>query len=325
MSVAAGWRTALLRAVRRGPRIATLGAVSRPTIDVHGVTHPGKVRPGNEDQFLIARLGKELEIRASSLVLEDRRRLRHGSLGHLLSVADGMGGHVAGQEASRIAVDATVRYVLDCTPSLFRLDGEAEERVLEELAAAVRESHHALERDIARHPERAGMGTTLTLAYVLWPRLYVVHAGDSRCYLLRTAGPLERITVDHTLAQRLLEEGQLTAEQARTSPYGNVLWNVVGGPEEGGPFAEVHSAPLQPGDVLLLCTDGLTRHVDDAVLERTLRQHDTAAAACDALLHDALEGGGEDNITVVVAHFGSTSPAAEPLAPICDASESGEG
>ena len=117
-------------------------------------------------------------------------------------------------------------------------------------------------------PEHRRMGTTLTLAYVQWPRLYVVHAGDSRCYLLRGAR-LHRITRDHTIAQQMVDRGTLTADQAAESRWNHVIWNCVGGGKhELNP--DVHKAALEPGDVLLLCTDGLTKAVPDGRVAEVL-------------------------------------------------------
>jgi protein phosphatase len=145
------------------------------------------------------------------------------------------------------------------------------------------------------------MGTTLTMAYVLWPRLYVVHAGDSRCYLLRE-GAMEQVTTDQTIAQKLVEQGTLTPDQARASRWNHVLWSCIGG---GSPdlSVEVYKTNLRVGDSLLLCTDGLTTVVSDCRIHELLTQSPGAAEACRRLCDAANEAGGPDNSTVVVAHF----------------------
>jgi serine/threonine protein phosphatase PrpC len=151
------------------------------------------------------------------------------------------------------------------------------------------------------------MGTTLTMAYLLWPRLYVVHAGDSRCYLLRQGG-LRQITKDHTVAQQLVERGAMTPEQAEQSRWSHVLWNCIGGgTRELNP--DVYRATLQLGDSLLLCTDGLNKCVPDEAIQEVLAREGTAEDACRRLVALAHDHGGPDNVTVVVAHFREATAA----------------
>ena len=145
------------------------------------------------------------------------------------------------------------------------------------------------------------MGTTLTMAYVLWPRVYVVHAGDSRCYLHRS-GYLTRMTTDHTIAQRALDEGILTEEEAKSSVLGNTLWNCIGG-GTAGVTPDVYHATLTPGDELLLCTDGLTRKLTEEHISDVLKRSSSPEVAVGALITSANEAGGEDNITVVLVKF----------------------
>jgi protein phosphatase len=150
-------------------------------------------------------------------------------------------------------------------------------------------------------PQRRGMGTTLTMAYVVWPRLYVVHAGDSRCYLLRYPH-FRQITHDHTVAQKLVDAGEIEANDAETSQWSHVLWNVLGGDvEEIHP--SVYRADLRLGDMLLLCTDGLTKHVLDETICEMLAESNSAERACHDLVAAANDAGGSDNVTVVVASF----------------------
>jgi protein phosphatase len=154
----------------------------------------------------------------------------------------------------------------------------------------------------AAAPERAGMGTTLTMAYTLWPRAYVVHVGDSRCYLFRNK-QLEQITRDHTVAQQLVEAGRLQPDEVESSRYSSVLWNALGGGStEVSP--EVYKMRLQPGDTMLLCTDGLTKHVDDARLLDLLTEEASNEEVAEKLVDAANSAGGTDNITAVMAWFG---------------------
>src|SRR3954452_16650592 len=149
-------------------------------------------------------------IHQTSLSHEDHSRLFSDTQGKVFLVADGMGGESAGEVASALAVETATRYLLNTMPWFFRLGGQAETDSLNgELRAALEACQRSVEQ-AATTPGRSRMGTTLTMAYLYWPRLYVVHAGDSRCYLLR-GGRLEQITKDHTVAQRMVDEGAMSA------------------------------------------------------------------------------------------------------------------
>jgi protein phosphatase len=273
----------------------------RGKMDCYGLTDRGKVRESNEDQFLVADLTSSMLVHWTSLQLEDHTRLFGGARGHLLLVADGMGGHVAGERASSLAVDAVTRYVLNTMPWFFGLREDHDDDLREQLTAALERCQERIEQEASAHSERHAMGTTLTLAYLLWPRLYVVHAGDSRCYVLR-GGRLQQVTKDHTMAQRMVEAGVLAPEEAPGSRLGHVLWNCVGGGTHDL-YAEVRKVSLAVGDTLLLCTDGLTAGVPDAQLAEILGHDGSAEDACRRLVEAANAAGGKDNITVVVSHF----------------------
>jgi protein phosphatase len=155
------------------------------------------------------------------------------------------------------------------------------------------------------HPEDRDMGTTLTLAYVIWPRMFVVHVGDSRCYLMRD-GKLKQLTCDHTMAQLLADGskdvGRKAAEEIPQNQWQHVLWNAVGGSEDE-PQPDIFRVELEFDDRLLLCTDGLSKHVSDAELSQRLRLEQTSTEICNQLIADANAAGGTDNITAVVARF----------------------
>jgi protein phosphatase len=138
------------------------------------------------------------------------------------------------------------------------------------------------------------------MAHVLWPRVYMVHIGDSRAYHLRN-DVLTQLTQDQTVSQALVESGAMTEEQAAASPYANLLTQAVGGSDELEPA--LSSADLESGDTLLMCTDGLTKHVRPDEIARILKIHDTAEAASNALVEAALADGGTDNVTALVARF----------------------
>jgi protein phosphatase len=139
------------------------------------------------------------------------------------------------------------------------------------------------------------------MAYVAWPNAYVLHAGDSRCYLLRE-GELRQITVDHTLAQKFVDAGMISPEQVDQSRFSHVLWNAIGGNSESV-SAEAHKLALELGDVLLLCTDGLTNELSDDRIAEILAHPRPASDICQELIQAAKAAGGNDNVTVVVAKF----------------------
>ncbi|MFL5244811.1 MAG: PP2C family protein-serine/threonine phosphatase [Gemmataceae bacterium] len=274
----------------------------RGKIDCYGLTDTGKVRKANEDQFLVADLNKSMLIHQTSLTHEDHTRLFGGSQGQLFLVADGMGGHAEGKRASTIAVQSMSHYLLNTMHWFFRLEENREEDLEGELKAALENCQHNIQNateSVNLEPRK--MGTTLTMAYVLWPRLYVVHAGDSRCYLLRDSR-LEQITTDHTVAQQLVEKGALSPEDAQESRWSKVLWNCVGG-DSSELKVDVYKATLQIGDMLLLCTDGLNKPIRDEAILKILKQKRTAKEMCRQLVDSANAEGGPDNITVIIAHF----------------------
>jgi protein phosphatase len=284
-------------------------------MDCHGLTERGASRSVNEDQFVVAHLNKSMLVSHASSLLHDRTRLFGGTEGHLFLVAGGRGAGESGKDASAIAVDSVMHYVLNTMPWFFQLDVEKEDLLLDELRAALHRSQDAVLQLAGGTPERRHMSTTLTMGYLLWPRLFVVHLGDSRCYLLRES-KLQRITVDHTEAHLMVDGGRIATGDTPTLRLGDVLWNAIGGGAEGL-FVDAYLATLHVGDALLLCTDGLTRHVADDRIHGCLASCATAEAACHALVEAANHASGKDNVTVVVAYFrrsGGEMPAAEAAA-----------
>jgi PPM family protein phosphatase len=262
----------------------------------HGVTDRGQQRQKNEDQFAITEVRRVLRVRQSSL--EQPEVMLGDQLGHLFIVADGMGGHQAGEVASAMAVAGIENLVLNTIGWLFQLRGDG---VLRELHQALRTTDRWLEEAALREPQLHGMGTTLTVAYATDHCLYVAHAGDSRCYRLRD-GELQQLTQDHTVVARLVSDGAITAEQAATHRLRNVVMNAVGGGKRGVD-PEVHKHGLQPGDIWLLCTDGLTKMLNDEEIAERLAGSGTPAEKGEMLVDEANRRGGEDNITVVIAEF----------------------
>lgn len=270
-------------------------------VDVHGQTDVGKARKENQDQFLIAALRKTIEIGQTSLPPSHRRVPGSDAHALLLLVADGVGGVPGGDEASAVVLDTVAEYVARSMRCFYKLDEFAQDDLLGELARSVREGHASIMQRAAGEPGQPAMATTLTMAHVLWPRAYVVQIGDSRCYHVRGAIATQ-VTSDHTMVQELLRRGALSEEDARRSPFRHVLSRAVGG-EAKEIEPEISWLVLEPGDALLLCSDGLTNHVADTAIAERLNEPGSARDACGTLVQAALDDGGSDNVTVVVARF----------------------
>lgn len=270
------------------------------TIDCCGLTDRGHVREMNEDQFLVGELRKSLRVFHTSLG-SGESDYSGGTQGQLLLVADGLGGHASGERASTLAVDSLARFAVSAMHWCYRLDEGEDNQVFAEWRKALTECDLAVHNEAEQLPERRGMGTTLTMAYVAWPSAFILHAGDSRCYLLRR-GQLARVTTDHTVAQKLVDAGVMPAEQAGASRFSHVLWNAIGGSDDGV-SVEAHKLALELGDVLLLCTDGLTKELPEDEISRILSESTTAAESCQKLILAANQAGGGDNTTVVLARF----------------------
>ncbi len=283
-----------------GPHPAPEARARRVRVEIEGRTHPGRVRENNEDHFLIAKLAKSMRICASSLPDNGATHFSDEE-GYLMVVADGMGGAAAGERASALAVASVEAFVLDTLKWFLHLGDHEEHTLLGELRRGLERADRRVLERAHEEPGLLGMGTTLTFAYSVGTDLYVVHAGDSRAYLLR-GEELSRLTNDHTLVQMLVDGGALTPEAAKVHKRRNVVTNVIGGPRQGV-FAEIHKVELVDGDVLLLCTDGLTEPVDEPTIAKALAGHDDTEITAQRLVDDALARGAPDNVTVVVARY----------------------
>lgn len=223
---------------------------------------------------------------------EDRAAIERLPGGTVLAVlADGMGGHQAGDVASQSAVDLVAQAFAGEAKELAA--GEREKRLLAAITAANADIYA---RSISR-PELAGMGTTLVVALAGQDRGILAHVGDSRAYLLR-AGQLVRLTEDHSLVNELVRSGQISPEEAESHPRRNVLTRAVG--TESDVVPDVHEWEWSEGDTLLLCTDGLTNMMSDTAIGERLQQAGDVDALADELVAGALAAGGDDNITVIV-------------------------
>ena len=255
-------------------------------IQVASGTHEGMTGKNNEDayQFTAWRAG-------------DRRF-------YLGLVADGVGGQTAGELASRMVVESIVAY-FDKLPEM----GLAGRNILKHLLTAINESNTAVYSRSQEDKNVQGMAATVVVAAIFNGRLYTSHVGDSRIYFWRDE-QLHQITQDHSWVQEAVEAGLITAEQARTHPNRNVIRRSLGTTSETevdqtplspGEFLLKQGTPLQKGDTLLLCSDGLSDMIDDEAIAATLRQHgEDLDTAVDDLINQANNAGGRDNITVLL-------------------------
>ena len=264
------------------------------------LSHPGRVRPNNEDHYLVIEQRRTRSVLLTNLPEEVLRPA--DNTGYVLAVADGMGGAACGEIASMLAL----RSGWEQAPGAIKWTWIITDREIEELKERVeivfRRAHQAL-RDRAREdPACAGMGTTLTGAYTVGPEAFIGHAGDSRAYLYR-AGALTQLTRDQTLAQAYLDLGI----PVRVRSWRHVLTNCLGA-QNHEVEVDFHHVRLADGDQLLLCTDGLTDLVPDEEVAGVLARHADPQEAARALVDLALDRGGRDNVTVVLAHYALAGP-----------------
>jgi protein phosphatase len=270
-------------------------------VDVGGLSHPGHVRPNNEDHFFVARFGRFLERLCTNLP-EDEIQQRFEETGYGLVVADGIGGSAAGEVASKLAISTFVNLVLGTPDWIMRLDDDL---LPQEVKRRAQERYGQISTVMAEQaqadPTLQGFGTTMTVGLSLGKDLFVAHIGDSRAYLLRQQR-LHQLTRDHTLAQALVDQGVLTKQAVATHRLRHVLTKSLGA--QGGQVEpDVQEVVLQNGDCLLLCTDGLTDMVQDTRIAEVLGRGETAEKACQCLVEEALKAGGKDNVTVIVARY----------------------
>ena len=259
------------------------------SVTAFGLTDKGKVRTNNEDQFLVAELTKAMHVRQTSL---PEPRLRIGEeRAHLFLVADGMGGHSAGERASALAVAAIEQFTLNSFKWFFGSNTTDAQSALEELRAALTRADAEILAEASNHPELSGMGTTVTMAFHLGTQLCVIHAGDSRAYVFRD-GELHQVTEDHTMTADMVRTGAIQPDEVARHPLRHVITNVVGG-NELGVAVEAHAFEVQAGDRLLLCSDGLSETVTNDNISAVLEMELDPEAAAHKLLAQALESGAQ--------------------------------
>lgn len=261
-------------------------------ISVFGKTDLGRTRDHNEDTFLVADLTHD----RASLQAEVREH-DVGERGSLFVVADGMGGAAAGELASAMAADLIHSHLA----TVWTAEDEGSvERFAFRLREAVVRANARIHAYANQRPELKGMGTTATAAGVLGTDLVLAQVGDSRAYLVRH-GEAVQLTKDQSLTQRLVDAGELTEEEAQKSERRNIILQALG--PEPNVSVELTHEDLRHGDVLVLCSDGLSGNVTASEIAQIVSAHQAPADVCGALIDIANERGGPDNITVVVARF----------------------
>ncbi len=290
------------------PSLSTreLASSDRPSVKVEfgAGSHVGLVRDKNQDHFTIVRIARTLDVLTSNIPgFEIPEQVEE--FAHAMVVADGMGGMAGGERASILAIQTGIKLVLEAPKWAFRLDEHETRLLIDRLRGYFTQVDATLVRETLHNPSLAGMGTTLTVAYSVGRHAFVVHAGDSRAYLMRD-GSLRQLTRDHTLAQSLADAGKIPAASVGGHSARHVLVNFAGGPRRGIE-PEAVQVDLQDGDRLLLCTDGLTGMVPDHEIAEVLRATDDPTTATHALITRALERGGRDNVTVLIARYQITS------------------
>lgn len=226
---------------------------------VYQKTHVGKVRKNNEDALLVTEP-------------------------NIFVAADGMGGAAAGEVASKLLVDTVKNFLSEISEPL-------DEKVL---SKSILKASAAIMRETYKNPDLRGMGTTATILHIYNGQAYFAHVGDSRLYRLKNSF-LEQITLDHSYVETLVRNGELTPEQARVHPMKNILTQAVGATSDLE--VETGNFKIEGGEIFLLCTDGLTNMVEDAVIKKILAESQSPA---NDLIQAALDNGGHDNITAVV-------------------------
>ncbi len=285
-----------------GYNAGEVSGTARHTVNVEfgATSHIGKVRATNQDHYSIFRLARSLDVLCTNIPGNEIPQKVEES-GYAMMIADGMGGMVGGERASMLAIQTGIRLILEAPKWALRIDEEEARQLVDRLRVYFHKVDAALIEETFYDPSLAGMGTTLTVAYSVGTHAFIVHAGDSRAYLIR-GGETRQLTRDHTLAQTLADAGEISTDSVSNHSGRHVLVNFAGGPRRGIE-PEIGTLELQDGDRLLLCSDGLHGLVRDPEILAVLNQHDDPNAAAHALVERALELGGYDNVTVLIAQY----------------------
>jgi serine/threonine protein phosphatase PrpC len=285
-------------ALRTGPDAVVTARPSDDELDMFGITHPGLKRKQNQDHFLLATVHPEIVIHGSSLGNAVPLPLRGSRLGTILLVADGVGGSSDGAAAAQLATESVAQYVASSLRCYHEIGAGKSPEFLTALGEAAMRAHDAVRAEATTRPGKTRLATTLTLGIGVWPWLYVVQVGDSRAYIY-THGKLEQVTRDQTMAHAMADMGLLKSEDVARSPLKNVLSSAIGADDAIPVVSRVSVS--ERGCILLFCTDGLTKHVSDGEIATMCANVASAEQLARQLLDLALERGGSDNITIVIA------------------------
>src|SRR4051812_49038698 len=274
------------------------------TVEIHATSHVGRVRKGNEDNYLVLNISREKawtsEQDDGEFVVESQK-FEIDDQGVVLAVSDGMGGALAGEVASTLAVETVSEKMLDADAAKAAAEADAEHHLISRLYDATVFANHVIHEQGRSDPQFQGMGATFTGLGVTPQAADVIQVGDSRAYLVRS-GQIYQVTKDQSLVQQLIDAQQISAEEAETHTLKNVILQALGAQNEIYPV----SARVEPcdGDVFLICSDGLSNKVPAAEMQRIVTERlDDLQNACVDLVTEANAKGGEDNITVILAKF----------------------
>jgi PPM family protein phosphatase len=268
-------------------------------------SHAGAVRKGNEDHYLVMRLGRDQEMLLTSLSASDLPRPFHEH-GYAMLVADGLGDAGAGSVASRVALSTIAHLALHHGKWNLRIDPVIAGQIMERAEWFYAQADAAVHTRAASSPVLKGMSTALTLAYSAGNELFVAHVGHSRAYLFR-AGHLTLLTRDHTLEEHHAHSNRPTAVERRAQDLRHILTDAVGA-AGAHPLVEVDRCHLVDGDCVLLCTNGLTDMLNDAAIAEVLALRRDPGEQCAILTDLANRAGGGDNITAVLAEYQIPTP-----------------
>ena len=268
----------------------------KTTIKLAADTHVGYVRNNNEDSFILCSDLEASDWHAQKTSLE----ACPGEGGTLAVVADGMGGMMAGEVASAIVVETIQdQFTLERIKTAINSDNQ----ILQFIEEAVMKANDNIIAHGDSHPETMGMGTTLVMAWIINSKAYICWCGDSRCYVYNEHRGLIQLTHDHSYVQELVDKGQLSQEEMLSHPYANIITHCLG---DVGNAAEsdCHVYNMNDGDIILLCSDGLTTMCRDQEIETILKANGhQPEVCCERLISSALEAGGNDNVTVAVLDY----------------------
>jgi len=283
------------------------------TVEIHATSHVGRVRKGNEDNYLVLNISREkawTSTQDDGEFVVESQKFEIDDEGVIVAVSDGMGGALAGEVASTLAVETVSEKMLDADAAKAAAEADADHHLISRLYDATVFANHVIHEQGRSDPQFQGMGATFTGMGVSPEAADIIQVGDSRAYLIRD-GQIYQVTKDQSLVQQLIDAQQISAEEAETHTLKNVILQALGAQNEIYPVA----ARITPcnGDIFLLCSDGLSNKVAAAEMQEIVTENvDNLQTACAELIKLANENGGEDNITVVIAKFTGKLPKPVP-------------